>query len=829
MKNSKTAFELKPEQLRWHCPEDALNFKTTTKELEPLNTIVGQSRAIEAIRLGAELRSQGYNIFVSGLSGTGRLSTVESILKDVTTSVPLLYDYCYVNNFINPDYPRLLKLYRGKGRELATMMDDSMTFLRNRIPKLFEEETFLNSRKRIIDDYQQRERLILHNFDERILPFGFVRGQMENEQGIVTPEVFPLIENQAIPIQSIPEMVAQGKLKPEDSDKLNELYQRFHNELFDLARESMKIMQEFKKALEDNDQASAAIIINSVFDAIVTKMDNSKVTEYLNEAKEYALKNISMFAPVQNPINPVPQGEAEVTEVDMFSYFKVNVVLDNSNVESAPIIKETTPSYTNLFGTIDRSYDSRGYWVTDFTKIKAGSILKADQGFLIVNADDLFSEQGVWVALKRVLLYNKLEIQPYESFFQLSQLHMKPEAVDVEVKVVIIGGMSLYKLLYEYEKGFKKIFKVNAPFDYETELTQEMIHNYTRFISKICDGDNLPHCTPDGAAAIIEWAVEKAGSQKKITLKFSDVADIIREAAFYDKSSSREYINREDVRKAIEWRRHRNDMLDEKMRNYITEGIILIDTDGERVGQINGLTVMDDGLLSFGKPARLTATVSAGSTGIINIEREVEMSGAIHSKGVLIISGFIKERFAQDKPLTLTASIAFEQSYSGIDGDSASAAEILVLMSSLTNIPIYQHMAITGSVNQKGDIQPIGGVNEKIRGFFEICRDNGFNGKHGVVIPVQNVPDLMLWEEVVEEVKKGNFHIYPVTKIEEVFPLLMGVEAGERNEKGQYPPDSVFHKAELRFELLRKAVKEQITKKTKKSKTKKPEAPKPIE
>jgi len=822
MSESTKFVELKPEQMRWKCPEENFKFKTTN-ELPPLDTIVGQSRAIEAIRLGAELKSTGYNIFVSGLSGTGRLSTVEAILKEVSTSKPVLFDFCYVNNFTSTDSPRLIKLPAGQGKILEKAMNDTVSYLRNRIPKLFEEESFQSNRRKIVEEYQLKERQILHDFDERIRPHGFVRGQIENDQGITTPEVFPLVDGAAVSIDTLQELVAEGKMKSGKAEKLRDLFQKFHNELFDLARQGLKLMQDYKKSIDDNDQASATIIINSILDDVKGNFNNDKVTLYIDEVKKYSLENISIFAPVQTPLSPVVQTDQEVQETDKFSVYSVNVILDNSETKSAPIIVETTPSYTNLFGTIERTYDSRGYWITDFTKIKSGALLKADQGFIIVNADDLFTEQGVWQALRRVLLYNKLEIQPCESFLQLSQLHMKPESIDVNLKVVIIGGISLYKLLYEYEKGFKKIFKVNAQFDYETDITQEMLQNYAKFISKICSSDGLPHCTPDGAAAIIEWAVEKAGSQKKITLKFSDVADIIREAAFYDRNSKRKYINKEDVINAVNQRKRRNDMLDQKMKSYIIDGVLMIDTDGARVGQINGLTIMDDGLLSFGKPARITATVSAGSSGFINIEREVEMSGPIHSKGVLIISGFIREKFSHDKTLNLTASIAFEQSYSGIDGDSASAAEIFVLMSALSNVPIYQHFAITGSVNQKGDIQPIGGVNEKITGYFEICKDRGFNGKHGVVIPVQNEKDLMLSEEIQEEVRNGNFHIYSISRIEEGFDILFGMPAGDRNEKGKYPKVSVFYKVEKRLKELRKAVKDEdkSTKKSSKKKLKK--------
>lgn len=810
--------ELQTNELRWNCPEDIFEFQST-KDVEPLDAIVGQPRAIEAIKLGAELFTKGYNIFVSGLSGTGRLTTVKRMLEEVTTSCPMTFDYCYVNNFENQDAPRLIKLPRGQGKKLSTAMKDSITYLRRRLPKLFEEENFKQQRIQIIEDYQQKEHDILNEFDTKIKPFGFVRGQLENENGSVVPEVFPVIEDKPIQITEIDDLVEKGSITKEKADEIKKYYRQFHNEIFDLANKGLKLMQDFRNDMLNNEKAAAAIVVTALFNDIIKTFSNEKVEKFVEEVKDYILNNLSLFFPQITTQQPIVELNPEQQEdTDKFSIFEVNVVLDNSQTTNYPIVVETTPSYTNLFGTIERTLDPRGFWRTDFTKIKAGSILKADQGYLIVNALDLFTEQGVWQTLKRVLLYDKLEIQPFESLLQFSQLLIKPEPIDINVKVILIGGGSLYRMLYLYEKGFKKIFKVNAQFDYETERNPDIINNYTRFIAKICKEENLPHCTPDGVAAIIEWAVENAGSQNRITLKFSDVADILRESAFFVRNSFNKYINREDVKIAIKNRKYRNDLLDEKIKQQILENNLLIDTEGERVGQINGLTVLNTGILSFGKPARITATIAPGTAGIINIEREAEMSGAIHSKGMLIITGFIRERFAKKEPLTFTASIAFEQSYSGVDGDSASAAEIYVLLSALTNIPIKQTFAITGSINQKGDIQPIGGVNEKITGFYEICKERGFKDGQGVIIPVQNVKDLMLSDELIEDVKQGNFKIYSFAKIEDATPLLFGLPAGEMDKKGNFPEGSLFALAAKRFSELRQLSKDKDDKKTKEKK-----------
>lgn len=807
--------ELSPKQLRWTCPESKFRFKTT-KDIKPLEAIVGQPRAIEAIRLGAELFAKGYNIFVTGLSGTGRFTTVKKILEEVTTYHPQLYDYCYVKNFENPDTPRLIKLPSGKGKQFSKSMEDAITYLRRRLPKLFEEDTFQIARRKIVEEYQDKEKEILHAFDEKIKPFGFIRGQIENDQGVTQPEVFPLIDDQPVQVDLLDDFITEGKLTREKADEIKELYKKFHNEIYDLARKGMKLMQNFRKDLAENDKKASEILVSTTFDEIRDAYANEKMNIYIEEVKKFVLENLSIFVPSNNTLNQVLESQQNNSnEKDKYQDFLVNVILDNSNTENAPIVVETSPSYTNLFGTIERTFDNRGFWKTDFTKIKAGALLAADQGYLIVNALDLFTEAGVWPTLKRVLLYDKLEIQPYEAIFQLSQLHLKPEPIEVSVKVIIIGGQSLYQMLYLYEKGFKKIFKVNAQFDYETEKTEEMIKNYAHFISRVCEAENLPHCTPDGVAAIIEWGVEHAGSQKRISLKFSDVSDIIRESAFYDRGSRRKYINREDVEKAIEWRRHRNDLIDEKIKGHILEGTIMIDTEGERVGQINGLTVLDTGIYSFGKPARITATVSSGNAGVVNIEREVDLSGKIHNKGVLIITSILRERFAHKLPLSFSASLAFEQSYGGVDGDSASAAEIYAILSSITGIPIKQKFAVTGSVNQKGDIQPIGGVNQKIIGFYEICRDKGFTGDQGVLIPIQNVNDLMLPAYIIESVKEGKFHIFTMSVIEDGIELLLGKPAGVKRKDGVYPPDSVYGLVDKRLEELRKAAKAFMSKKEK--------------
>ena len=764
-------------KLAWKCNKSQFKFKST-KYVKPNDDIIGQPRALESIKLGAKLHAKGYNIFVTGLSGTGRMTAVKRMLDSITSECPLLYDLTYVNNFEKPENPVLIRLPKGKGKQFADSMKEAMIFLNISLPKLFEDENYINSKKKISEKFQKKEADVIIKFDKYVQSKNFVRGQLETENNGIQPEVFPIIEGKAVHIDGVDDFVVSKKITPKEAIEMKKSYIKLRGKLLDMSRENMKIMKEFRQEIKENDKKNTKQLLDENFNDILNLYAQEKVVKYIEEVKKYILNNLYNYLSanlVSAGMGHFEGNKSKENRIDLEndSIFFVNVILDNSNTNSAPLIIERSPTYSNLFGSFDRVFDKQGYWRTDFTKIRAGSLLQADQGFLIVSAQDLYSEVGVWASLKRVLLYNKLEIQPLEVVFQVSQGHLKPEPINMNVKIVIIGGQSLYTILYRQEKGFKKIFKIHAQFDYETKKTEEMIENYVSFISNLCHTEDLPHFSPDGVSAIIEWGVEHAGSQDRISLKFSDIADLIRESAYFFNESYEQYVSSKDVIKAIEHRKMRANLPDEKLLNQIIDGDVLIDTQGERIGQINGLTVMSNGLFTFGKPARITATVSAGNSGIVNIEREVKMSGAIHNKGVMIISGFLRDRFAKEFPLSLSASIAFEQNYSGIDGDSASAAEICLIFSALLDIPINQSLAITGSMNQKGDIQPIGGVNEKITGFYDICKQRGFSSKQGVVIPSQNVKDLMLNSEIIQSVKNKEFTIYSVCNIEEAVELML--------------------------------------------------------
>ena len=781
----KSSSELPHDQLTWSCPEHIFEF-TSTKELTPLKGIVGQDRAIEAITLGAELHSYGYNVFVSGVSGTGRLTTVKHILDQVSVTRPNLYDYCFVQNFKSPDNPTLLKFPKGQGKSFAKAIDDVMIFLKRRIPQLFEEEGFQKSRNTLIADYRASEQSLITNFNESLKPLGFMLGQVQNELGMLEFDVLAVIGKKAYKITDLDALVQAKKLTKKKVEELTNQYHVHRSELENLSRSSMKLMQEFREKINDYDKSNVAGIIKGSLEYVRENFTTEQVNHYVNGFEQDLLDNLAIFLPgTGNEEDDTEKPTAEDIKAK-FGQYSVNVILDNSMSESAPVIVETTPSFTNLFGSIEKVFDNRGFWKTDFTQIKPGSLLKADQGYLIVNAMDILTEEGVWPALKRLLLYGKLEIQSADSYFQISQTLLKPEAIDLNVKVIMIGDAQIYHSFYFGEEDFKKIFKVNAEFDYEAPRTGEMMHNYAHFIHQIVEQEHLMHFTPSGVAAAIEWGVRHTSTRQKITMQFSDVADLIRESSYHARKDGSALVERLHVEKAIKARRRRNDILDEKIKEQITKGTLMIECKGERIGQINGLTVYDTGLVSFGKPARITASVGIGTSGIINIERESDMSGNIHDKGVMILSGFLRERFAQTYPITMSASIAFEQSYDGIDGDSATAAEVIALISALTKIPIKQSLAITGSMNQKGDIQAIGGVNEKVMGFFELCFEQGLTGDQGVIIPAQNIHDLMLDQEIIKAVANGTFHIYAISTIEEAVELMMSQQSGIKNAEGIY-------------------------------------------
>ncbi len=802
---------LPPEKLRWRCDPTRVPFSTTA-EAEPLEGVIGQDRAIRALKMGVELAAPGYNVFVCGLAGTSRGGMIVKMIEELQPRTELAPDRCYVNNFKNPDRPRLLTLPRGQANTFKKDVQSGIDFLRRRIPQVFEGEPFQRQKSRIVDRFTAREKELMDDFTRRIAKDQFALGRMQ-VGAVALPEIFPVLEGQMVPIEDIPKMVQEGKLETMAAEELERKYDQFRQEFTVVYRKTLTLSRELASEMSYLEQEAASVLVDGVIQELKDKYQGAMVSEYLEEVRHHILDNLEPFKEREGEEEPPPQGTEGIGkppsgERDPFRVYGVNVILAHGENDSFPVIFETTPTYANLFGTIHRSYDSRGGWSSDFMDLRGGSLLRADGGFLVMYALDALTEPGVWRTLKRTLNHGKLEIQPMEAFFPFGSVAMKPEPVEIKVKIILIGDREMYELLYSYEEDFRKIFKVRAEFDEELVMNDEVILQYGGRLKKLSQDEGLCPFDRGAVAAMIEYGVRQAGRRSKVTAHFADLADLAREACYLAREEGESPVEAKHVRKAIDSKRERHNLYETKVREMIEEGVLLIDTSGGRVGQVNGLSVLEIGGYHFGKPVRITASTSLGKAGLINIEREANLSGRFHDKGMQIIAGYVRGMFAQDKPLSLAASICFEQSYSGIDGDSASSTEIYALLSALSGLPIRQNYAVTGSVNQQGDIQPIGGVNQKIEGFFDVCRIKGLTGTQGVLIPIENVEDLMVRDDVVEAVGAGKFRIFPVTRVEEGIEILTGVAAGARGSDGKFPKDSVFARVDHRLRELAEMMKE---------------------
>jgi len=797
--------EVPVEKLRWRCDPEALPFETT-QAIQACEEIIGQERAQEAIRLGLNIHSIGYNIFVTGLAGTGRFTTIKCILEEADIQGKIPNDLCYVNNFKNSDMPHMLTLPPGQGNAFRKEMETLIETLKKKIPLMFENETYLNKKKEVVEKFRNKQAEMFREFEKKVNKEGFALVQIQMGP-YSRPGIFPLIEGNPVNMEQVESMVEEGKFSKEELDKLKEKQVQLVNELEDIFKETRKAEKEIKEVLTSLDNEVISPAVKDSISDIQEKFDNEKVHQYLDEVQEDILTNLGRFREKEETPPPIP-GLVLPQAVDSFSEYQVNVLVDNSETKGAPIIVETTPNYRNLFGTIERVVERTGIWKTDFLHIKAGSFLRANGGYLIFNALDALTEPWVWPALKRTLKNQVIEIQTFDPLYFFSTSALKPEPIDCDTKVIMIGDAQIYYLLYSLDDDFKKIFKIKADFDSVMNKDGDKIQQYASFVRKICDEDKLKPFDKTAVAAVVEQGVRITGRQKKLSTRFHLIADLLREANYWAEKDGSDVITGKHVDKAIDKRNYRVNLIEEKIQEMIDDGTILIDSDGMVVGQVNGLSVYNLGDYMFGKPSRITAKTSLGKAGIINIEREAEMSGPIHNKGVYILAGYLRGKYAQDKPITMSASLCFEQSYSGVEGDSASSTEIYALLSSISGLPLRQDIAVTGSVNQKGEIQPIGGVNEKIEGFFEVCKAKGLTGKQGVMIPHLNIDDLMLRKDVVGAVKDGKFHIYPVKTIDQGIGILTGLEAGEILDDGRFKEGTVNGLVDKKLRELGSKIKE---------------------
>jgi lon-related putative ATP-dependent protease len=794
---TKTGFpELTPGELRWSCPPDLIPV-ASSDEARACEEIIGQERALRAIQTGLDIKSLGYNVFITGMVGTGRTTTVKQLLERLEKGDRIPEDILYVHNFKYPDEPVLIMLPAGQGKEFGEAIASLIDMLKTDIPHLLKSPYYTEKRDAIVETQQKKQRDILQKFEEVVAEQGF--SVIQVQMGMFSrPDLIPVLEGQPVPFPKIEGLVKEKKIPKETLDALRAKYEELTSKLEAVFESLKEIDEQTRDLLRGWDEESIAPVIRDAIDEVRTRFAFPKIGAYLDEVEKALVNMINAFK---------SQKKEDKEPAEDFQEYRVNLLVDNSDERGAPVVMETNPNYVNLFGSIETAYSRAGMGQTDFTMIKAGSFLKANGGYLVINALDALVEPGVWATLKRTLRNQIFEIQNYLQMYLFSNTRLKPEPIKSDVKVVMIGDASIYNYLYFADEDFKKIFKIKAEFDSEMAKGEKAVGDYVRFVKKICDDDGLVPLDRDGLAALIEYATRIAGRRRKLSTRFHVIADVVRESSYWARRNKKEAAGRADVEKAILERFERVSLIEDKIQEMIEEGTILIDTEGAVVGQVNGLSVYDMGQFMFGKPARITARTAMGRTGVINIEREADLSGPTHNKGVLILGGYLRGKYATKRPLSLTASVAFEQSYGGVDGDSASSTEVYAILSSLSGLPLRQDLAVTGSLNQKGEIQPIGGVNEKIEGFFDVCRAKGLTGTQGVLIPRQNVQNLMLRAEVVEAVQAGKFHVYPVGTIDEGIEIMTGVEAGIAGEDESYPEGTVHGLVDRELQRLAKGWK----------------------
>jgi lon-related putative ATP-dependent protease len=776
------------EILRWRLDPATLPFETT-ENLEPLKDILGQDRGVEAFKFGMGIDKQGYNVFVTGTANTGRLATVKKLLEDISKEdgrVP--DDLCYVNNFKTPEAPILLRLKAGMGLRFKKDVRDFVEALKKEVPQLFESQDYLNRKKEIMQEYERKGKSFFKDLDKKVREEGFALVDIQMGQ-IKRPEVMPLVDGNPVHIDQLEGMVEKGRFPKDEFEVLKEKQTKLREEIDQIFLELRDLQKGVQENIEKMDKLMFMKVATEIAAPLKAKHPGEQIEKYIGDMLEEMTDNLQIFA--SQAQQAVPGMPFLLPEGDQFHPYQVNLLVDNGDQKGPPLLVETHPTYRNLFGSIERTVDRSGLWRTDFSKIKAGSLIKANGGYLVLNLLDAIIEPGVWPALKRALKTKQMQIETYDPFYLFTTTGLRPEPIDMDTKVAVIADAYLYQLLLFYDEDVKKIFKVRADFDTSMDKDEKSIRQFAEFIKRKTDEDKLKPFDRSGAAALVEQAVRMAGRQEKISTSFPIITDLIREADYWANEDHSSVVQEKHVDKAIERRIYRSNLIEEHIQEMIDRGTLMIDTDGGVVGQVNGLAVYSLGDYMFGKPSRITATTSMGRAGIINIEREADLSGSTHNKGMLILAGYLRKKYAQDKPLTMSASIAFEQSYSGVDGDSASSTEIYALLSSLSEAPIKQSIAVTGSVNQKGEVQAIGGVNQKIEGFFDCCRKKELTGMQGVMIPESNVKDLMLRKDVVEAVKNGQFHIYAVKTIDEGIEILTGKDAGELGADGLYPEGTI--------------------------------------
>ena len=787
--------ELSPEQLRKEISPGEIKC-TSTEELSPLEGIIGQERAVKALQFGLDIQEHGFNIYVAGPPGTGRETAVKDFLENLARSKPPPLDWCYVNNFLTPYEPTAIHLPPGKGKEFKEGMAATISEVRRVLPETFRSEEYASRRDETVRVIEEERTELFQDLNKKALDQGFAL--QSTSVGIVT---IPLVDG--TPMDEKEFMQLSGEKKEEIQKKRGGLLKEIRSTMRQIRSLEVKINEKIKELNHD----VALFSIGHLIETLQEKYeDNSDIVAYLDQVVKNIVENISQF--IEEPAAPSTPFPMEWLKELPFRKYEVNVIVDNRDLKGAPVVIENNPTYPNLFGRIEKEAQF-GVLSTDFTMIRGGSLHRANGGYLVIPMEELARNMFSYDSLKRDLQNKYITIEEAaERLGYMTTKGLKPSPIPLETKVVLIGNQMFYHILYSQDPTFKELFKVKADFDISMDRNEENIEKYAAFICTLCRKEGLTHLDATAVAKVVAYGSRLMEDQTKISTKFAEVADIIREANFYAVQEKAQYVTGTHVMKTIEEKAYRSQLIKEKIEEMIERGIILIDTEGTAVGQVNGLSVISLGDFTFGRPSRLTASIGIGREGIIDIEQEAQLGGPIHTKGIMILSGFLTQQYAQDKPLSLTARLVFEQSYGEVEGDSASSTELYALLSVLSGLPITQEMAVTGSVNQRGEVQAIGGVNHKIEWFFEVCKAKGFTGNQGVLIPQSNVEHLMLKEEIVEAVGKGMFHIYPVSTIDEGIEILTGVRAGKRQEDGTFEEGTVHFLVDGNLKKMAETLKE---------------------
>jgi lon-related putative ATP-dependent protease len=780
---------LRPKQLCRTCDGSQFDFNSTA-ELEDLGDIIGQERAVDAVQFGIGIRREGYNLFALGPSGTGKRTTISQFLEQKAAAEPVPSDWCYVNNFEQSHKPRALQLPPGQGGMLSDDMEQLIEELRQAIPAAFESEDYRTRRQEIQEEFKEQQENTFGELQEQAkersialirTPAGLAVAPLKDGE-VMSPDEF----------QKLPE---------EERKRFEEDIAEVQEQLQETLPQARRWEREARDKVKELDRQVAMFAVGGMIDELREKYaELPAVVDYLEAVQQDVVDNVDQFRETEETPKvmgvPVPRS---VARESLLRRYQVNVLVDHSESEGAPVVYESNPTYNNLIGRVEQ-IAQMGALLTDFNLIKPGALHRANGGYLILDARQLLMQTYAWEGLKRAIRSRELRIESLAQALSLiSTVSLDPEPISLDVKVVLIGDRLLYYMLYSMDPDFSELFKVEADFNADMTRTPESNLLYARLIATMARQENLRPFDRGAVARIIERSSRMVGDSGKLSVHLLSIVDLLREADYWAGVAGNGAVTADDVQRAIDAKIHRADRVRERVHERIERGTILIDTTGDRVGQVNGLSVVGMGNFAFGQPSRITARVRIGSGKVVDIEREVELGGPIHSKGVLILSSFLSSRYAAEYPLSLSASLVFEQSYGGVEGDSASMAELCALLSALAEVPIKQSFAMTGSVNQHGEAQPIGGVNEKIEGFFDVCKTRGLTGDQGVIIPTSNVQHLMLRHDVVEAVDAGQFQVYPMRTVNEAIELLTGIPAGEQDEKGNFPEGSINQLVEARL------------------------------